>query len=206
MRRIVTIARPFGAGGHTVGIEVSRRLGFELVEEEMVNAVAQKAKVSLGWVKAIEKERGNQLINFIHNLVSISYLDRLLEEKDRGYIDEKIYVNILQEVMHEIARETDAVIVGRGGQYFLRDHPKAVHVLLTANKPFRVKFMQEYYDMDKERARQVILRGDKRRQNFYKKIHHEDYNSNSLYTVVLNMTKINIDNAVDIIEGLVADL
>ena len=41
--RIVTIARPFGAGGHTIGLEVSKRLGFELIEEEMVNAVAKKA-------------------------------------------------------------------------------------------------------------------------------------------------------------------
>ncbi len=39
--RIVTIARAFGAGGYTVGQEVSKRLGFELIEEEMVNAVAK---------------------------------------------------------------------------------------------------------------------------------------------------------------------
>lgn len=204
--RIVTIARPFGAGGHTVGQEVSKRLGFELIEKGIVDAVAKKAKVSPGWVKAIEKERGNQLINFVNSLVSISFLDRLQEEKNRGYIDEKIYVNTLQEVMLEIARETDAVIVGRGGQYFLEDHPQAVHVLLTADDTFRVNFLQDHYDMDEDQARQVISRGDKRRHNFYKKIHHEDYNSSSLYTVVLNMSKISIDRAVDIIAGLVEDL
>ena len=204
--RIVTIARPFGAGGHTVGLELSKRIGFELIEEEMVNAVAKKAKVSPSWVKAIEKERGNQLMNFLSKLVSPSYIDRLQEEKNRGYIDEKIYMDTLQSVMLEIAREADTVIVGRGGQYFLKDHPQAVHVLLTANKAFRVKFLQEYYDMNKERARQVILRADKRRQNFYKKIHHTNYNSNSLYTVVLNMKIISIDRAVSIIEDLVKDL
>jgi cytidylate kinase len=204
--RIVTIARSFGAGGHTVGIELSKRLGFELVEEEVLNAVAKKAKVSPGWVKAIEKERGNQLMNFINSLVSISYIDQLQKEKNRGYLDEKIYVDTLQEVMLEMTREADTIIVGRGGQYFLKDHPQAVHVLLTANKAFRIKFLQEYYDMNKERARELILRGDKRRQNFYKKIHHKDYNSNSLYTVVLNMTKISVDKAVNIIEDLVEGL
>ena len=115
-------------------------------------------------------------------------------------------MNTLQEVMLEIAREADTVIVGRGGQYFLENHPQAVHVLLTADDTFRVRFLQDHYDMDEDQARQVISRGDKRRHNFYKKIHHEDYNSSSLYTVVLNMTKISIDRAVDIIEGLVEDL
>jgi len=145
-------------------------------------------------------------VNFLHSLVSPSYIDRLQEEKNRGYIDEKIYIDTLQSVMLEMARETDTVIVGRGGQYFLKDHPQAVHVLLTANKVFRVKFLQEHYNMNKDRARQVILRGDKRRQNFYKKIHHKNYNSNSLYTVVLNMKRISIDRAVSIIEDLVEDL
>ncbi len=93
--RIVTIARAFGAGGHTVGLEVSKRLGFELIEKGIVDAVAKKAKVSPDWVKAIEKERGNQLINFINSLVSINFLDRLQEDKNRGYIDEKIYVDTL---------------------------------------------------------------------------------------------------------------
>lgn len=204
--RVVTIARPFGAGGHTVGLEVAKRLGFELIEKGIVDEVAKKAKVSPGWVEAIEKERGNQLMNFVNSLVSISFLDRLQEEKNRGYIDEKIYVDTLQEVMLEIARETDAVIVGRGGQYFLENHPQAVHVLLTADDPFRVRFLQDHYDMDEDQARQMISRGDKRRDNFYKKIHHEDYNSSNLYTVVLNMTKISINRAVDIIEGLVEDL
>ena len=73
--RIVTITRPFGAGGHTVGQEVSKRLGFELIEKQVVDAVAKKAKVSPDWVKAIEKERGNQLINFVNSLVSINFLD-----------------------------------------------------------------------------------------------------------------------------------
>jgi cytidylate kinase len=108
--------------------------------------------------------------------------------------------------MLEIARETNAVIVGRGGQYFLQDHPQAVHVLLIADKAFRARFLQEHYDMNKDQARQVISRGDRRRDHFYKKIHHKNYNNASLYTVVLNMGRISIDKAVDVISELVKDL
>ncbi|MBU2489438.1 MAG: cytidylate kinase-like family protein, partial [Proteobacteria bacterium] len=97
---VITIARPFGAGGYTVGARVAERLGYALVQEEMVNAVAEKARVSPEWVQSIEKERGNALLNFVSGLVSTNFVERLLEDR-HGYIDEKIYVEILGEVMQE---------------------------------------------------------------------------------------------------------
>ncbi len=205
--RIITIARPYGAGGHTVGQEVARRLGFDLVEEEeMINAVAKKVNVSPAWVRSIEKERGYRLMNFISNLVSPSLLERLQGDEKRGDINEDIYVETLENVMLEIAGKTEAVIVGRGGQYFLQNHPRAVHVLLAADKAYRVRFLEEHYDLNEARASQMVLRKDSRRNNFYKKIHHKHYNNPNLYTVVLNMTRISIDKAVDVISDLAKDM
>ncbi|MDI6798362.1 MAG: cytidylate kinase family protein, partial [Desulfatibacillaceae bacterium] len=93
--KVVTIARLFGAGGHTIGEKVAKRLGFELVEEEMINIVARKTKVSPEWVQSVESERGNWLMNFLGTIVSPSFLERLAEEEGQGYIDEDIYKETL---------------------------------------------------------------------------------------------------------------
>ncbi|MBW1988464.1 MAG: cytidylate kinase-like family protein [Deltaproteobacteria bacterium] len=195
---VITIARPFGAGGHTVGRLVAERLGYTLVKEEMVNAVAEKARVSPDWVRSIEKERGNALMNFISGLVSSDFVERLLEDR-HGYIDEKIYVDTLSQVMEEIAREGNAVIIGRGGQYLLHDHPNAFHVLLTADDESRVKFLSRHYNLSEAQAKKAVSRGDKRRTNFYKKLKHKDYDDPSLYHMVLNTARVDIDRAVDLI-------
>ena len=204
--KVVTIARLFGAGGHTIGEKVAKRLGFELVEEEIINVVARKRKVSPEWVQSVESERGNWLMNFINTIVSPSFLERLAEEEGQGYIDEDVYKETLKEVMEEIARESNTVIVGRGGQYFLHDHPQAVHVLLIADKPHRIKFLMERYKMSEARAKRVIRRGDKRRNNFYKKIGEKHFNDPALYTVVINMDSVLVERAVEIIVDLASDL
>ncbi|MEW5736388.1 MAG: cytidylate kinase-like family protein [Thermodesulfobacteriota bacterium] len=199
---IITLARPFGAGGHTLGERLAKRLSFSLVEEEMVNAIAEKAKVSPEWVKSVEAERGGFLMNFINSLVSPSFFERLTDDS-KGYLDENIYVDILGSVMQEIARESNAVIVGRGGQYFLREHPDAVHVLLTADEKHRVQFLAQKYQITEDKARQVVERGDKRRDNFYRKLKSKDFDDPSLYHLVLNMSRVTLDEAEDAICSLI---
>ncbi len=201
---VITIARPFGAGGHTVGARVAERLGYHLVNEEMVNAVAEKARVSPDWVEDMEKNLGNTLLNFVSGLVSTDFVERLLEDR-HGYLDEKIYAETLREVMQEIARENEAVIIGRGGQYFLANHPAAFHVLLMADENTRIRFIARQYDLPVGEAKKVIARGDKRRKNFYRKLKQKDYDDPSLYHLVINTARLDIGKAVDLICLMVRD-
>ena len=57
---VITIARQFGAGGKTLGSLVADKLGYALVDEEIVEMVAQEASVSPDWVDAIAKETGSE--------------------------------------------------------------------------------------------------------------------------------------------------
>ena len=57
---VITIARQFGAGGKTLGELVAKRLGYMLVDEEIVEMVAQEANVSTDWVDSIAREAGSE--------------------------------------------------------------------------------------------------------------------------------------------------
>ena len=46
---VVTISRQFGAGGHTLGKLVADKLGYSFVDEEIIQRVAKKARVSTNW-------------------------------------------------------------------------------------------------------------------------------------------------------------
>src|SRR6056297_2320851 len=128
---VLTVSRQFGAGGRTLGKHVAEKMGFTLIDEDMVGKVAERAKVSKNWVRSIEKEAGGSLLKFMSYLVPQRYVNQILDDT-RGYIDEEVYVSTLTEVINELAKEENCVIVGRGGQYILREHPTAFHVLLVA--------------------------------------------------------------------------
>jgi cytidylate kinase len=94
------------------------------------------------------------------------------------------------------------VILGRGSQYILNDHPDAYHILLINAFEDRVKFMQDNYDLSQNRAVHVVKNEDKRRLNLYKKLGKTDYDNPDLYHLVLNMGRISLDKASELICNL----
>ena len=199
---VITISRQFGAGGITLGKMIAKELGYTFADEDIVKRVAKEANVSPHWVETVEKEAGGKLSRFITKMVSKPLVDRILKD-ERGYIDEETYLDYIVLIIAQIADEGDVVILGRGGQYILNDHPDAYHILLINDFENRVKFMMEHYDLSQTKAAQVVNREDKRRLSLYRKLGKTDYDSSGLYHLVLNMGRITLEQAQQLVCGLV---
>jgi cytidylate kinase len=199
---VITISRQFGAGGITLGKMVAEKLGYAFADTDIIKMVAEMANVSTDFVETVEKEAGGKFSKIVNRLVSKPLLDRVLKD-ERGYIDEEIYLDYLVLIIAKMADEGDVVILGRGSQYILGDHPDAYHFMLINEFDNRVRFMRERYNLPKNRAVQAVKNEDKRRLNLYRKLHKTDYEKPSLYHLVLNMNKISLDKAQELICSLV---
>ena len=193
---VITISRQFGAGGKTLGEMISKRLGYYYAVDDIIQIVAREARVSRDWVESIEREAGGTLLKFISGLGRKKYSDSIPHDKP-GYIDEEIYVDLLQEIITRIAEEGNAVILGRGSQYILKDYKGVYHVLLIAEKPDRLRFMEEHYSLSPARALLEVNRQEKRRINLYRKFGKQDYDQPQLYHLVLNMSRLSLAKALD---------
>jgi len=190
---VITISRQFGAGGKTIGEMVSKKLEYLFLDDQIIQMVAVKAKVSPSYVKSIEREAGGTLLKFITSLGRKSFVDRI--SGGGGYIDEEIYVDSLNTIITQIAKDENAVILGRGGQFILRESKDAYHVLIVADKTDRIKFMEKQYSFSTDRARQVVDRQEKRRANLYRKFGQEAYEDPDLYHLILNTSKLSLEAA-----------
>jgi len=199
---VITISRQFGAGGITLGKMVAEKLGYAFADTEIIKMVAELANVSTEFVETVEKEAGGKFSKIVNKLVSKPLLDRILKD-ERGYIDEEIYLDYLVLIIAQMADDGNVVILGRGSQYILNDHPDAYHFMLINEFDNRVKFMMEHYNLSQNRATQAVKSEDKRRLNLYRKLHKTDYETPSLYHLVLNMNRISLEKAQDLICGLV---
>jgi len=199
---VITISRQFGAGGITLGKMVAEKLGYAFADTEIIKMVAEMANVSTHFVETVEKEAGGKFSKIVSRLVSKPLLERVLKD-ERGYIDEEIYLDYLVLIIAQMADEGNVVILGRGSQYILGDHPDAYHFMLINEFDNRVKFMRESYNLSQSRAVQVVKNEDKRRLNLYRKLHKTDYEKPSLYHLVLNMNKISLEEARELICSLV---
>jgi cytidylate kinase len=198
---VITISRKFGAGGITLGKLVAEKFGYTFAHSEIIKMIAEMANVSTNFVETVEKEAGGKFSRVINRLVSKPLVDRVLKD-ERGYIDEEIYLDYLVLIIAQMADDGNVVILGRGSQYILSDHPDAYHILLIDTFENRVKFMQEHYSLSYTRAAQVVRNEDKRRVNLYRKLGKSDYDNPDLYHLVLNMSRINLEKALELICSL----
>lgn len=200
---VITISRQFGSGGRTLGKMIAEQLGCSFADNEIIQMVAKEANVSPHWVENVEKEAGTKLSRILSSMVSQKWVDRVLAD-ERGYIDEQIYLDYLVLIIAKIADEGDVVILGRGSQYILNDHPDAYHILLIDEQDNRVNFIKEHYNLSIKKAAQVVNYEDRRRMSLFKKLGKVDYDDPSLYHLVLNMGRMDLKTARKIVCDMVA--
>lgn len=198
---VITISRQFGAGGITLGQQLAKKLGYGFIYEEIIEKVAEKAAVSKDWVKSLDKDGGGTLSNFMAGFVPSRLIDHIFDTQ-RQYMDEKTYIKLLYQIVPQIAQRDNIVIIGRGAQFILKDYPNTHHVLLIADLAHRINFMMRRYQLSEDAARKAVTKEDVRRRKLLRLFKAVDYDRPEHYDLVLNMGKINIDLA----QELVCDL
>ncbi len=195
---ILTISRMFGTGANELGQTIAKRLGYTFFDNEVIQMVAQQAKVSTDWVATMEKEAGGKFQKFISTLVPKSLMELILSS-DYSLSDEEIYTDVLSHVITKIADEGDAVILGRGSQYILKDRPDVYHILLVADLDDRIRYVQKRFELTKKQALLAVAMEDKRRVNLYRKFGKLDYNQTDHYHLVFNMSSIDTGQVGDML-------
>ena len=201
---VITISRQFGAGGKTIGRRVADTLGYYYADEDIIDRAVVEASISPGGKKILETEPSDKVKRFISKLnpFGTSLMELPLSDKER-YIDGFKYVELLNLIIPKIAKDGNAVIVGRGGQYILHNFENTYHILLIAKQEDKIKFLEDNYRISSTKAVQMIKRMNKRRANLYSFFGKKDYDDPKLYGIILNMSLLSIDKAEKLIYKLI---
>jgi cytidylate kinase len=94
-------------------------------------------------------------------------------------------VSMMEQIAPRIAREGNAVVVGRGAPYFLREQPDAFHVFLYAPRAEKVRRLVQD-GSTKSEAEELVDTVDRERIAFVKHYFNADWPTRSLYHVMIN--------------------
>jgi cytidylate kinase len=175
---------------------LAQRLGYTFFDSDNIQKVAEKLGESAKWMETVEKESGGKIQKFFAGIFA-KRVDRILDDKQENI--DSIRLDVVFKVVEKIAEEDNAIILGRGGQYILQQRKDTYHLLLVAEMNDRVKYAQDYYKLTESDAVSMIELKDRRRENLFRKIGRQNYEKASLYHLILNMSKLNIAKAADIV-------
>lgn len=200
---VITISRYYGAGGRGLAERLARRLDYETFDKEIIRQAAEKVKVSSGEIRAFEKTAHSRLMRFLDRMVSRDFLDRILADR-HGYVDEPTYVGVLKGIAEDLYAQDNIILLGRAGQYILKDHEKAWHILLVADLEHRLHSLMERYQFTRQQAEEIIRREDDTRRQilacFDARRSPDDPN---LYDLAINMNRVTLEQAVQMVLTLI---
>jgi cytidylate kinase len=202
---VLHISRQFGAGGLTLGKAVAHRLGYSFVSRGIINRMAREANISPDWIKGVEKEAGGWVNRLTRFLVSSDFIERQIGESHSDF-DEVKYTDFLKRLLPSIAAEGNAVIIGRGGQFILPDAPGIIKIYLVAKPEDRVSFIQDMWKVSREEAEHAIHNRQRRADAFLKCLGTQRPEDPTLYHLVVNTSRIGLEQAEDLIADLIQRL
>jgi cytidylate kinase len=197
----ITISRQFGAGGITLGELIAEKLSYKLYDRRILQLIAKETKVTTRWVEYFDKQIGSKFQRVISSFSEKGRIESISNTAN-GLINQKIYLNNLHKIITSIAVKDNAVIVGRGGQYILKDCENVAHILLISNESDRIKYLTEKYEISYEQAAKTVKDEDVRRLNLYRIFNKSDYDKPFNYHLVINMSKVTKQKACDVVCGL----
>lgn len=199
---VITISRQFGAGGKTLAELVAARLDYEVASEEIIEMMAEMARLSTDGIRAFEAEDVRWEDAPQPSVFSPKrFVDRIFDAR-RKYMDGPLYVSLINKIIPQIAEKGNTVIVGRGAQFMLKSFEGSRHVLLIAAQEDRLAFLRQTYDLSQDEALKALMKQHKRRQNLMRLFKVKDYDQPQHYDLVINMDRIPMERAV----ALVVDL
>lgn len=194
---IVTICREFCSGGKEVGSKLANKLGCECYDKKLISLAAKESGFKETLFEDVDEKPTN---SFLYSIAMGTPSTTGLFFQNNDFLTNDKLFGIQSEVIKKIASEKSAVIVGRCSDYILRDEKNLIKVYLRADEEFKIKrLLETNKDLDQKHAQNLLHKTDKKRGHYYSYYTGRDWNTASNYDLVINTSKVGIDNAVDLI-------
>jgi uncharacterized protein len=198
--QIVTIAMTTGANAEAIGPLVADRLGFQFVNDEIIDGAAARAGVSRAAVA--EVERSPSLMSRIMAALASGAVAETPGAVSMDQVDASpSYHRLIQDVIRQTAAKGNVVILAHGASILLAGTPGLLRVLVTASPAIRARRLAAEARRDESWAAREIERTDGERRSFFKRLHGLDAELATHYDLVVNTDVLSVEDAGRIIAG-----
>ena len=193
---VITIGRQLGSGGREIGQMLAGKLGIKYYDKELLAAAAKESGLAQElFENHDEKPTNSFLYSLVMDTYSLGYSSGTFHELP---LNHKIFLAQF-DTIKKIAEEESCVIVGRCADYALADFKNCVKVFIHADMDYRIRRVAERHDLTPAKAREEILKTDKKRASYYNYYSRKKWGDARSYDLCVNSSSIGADAAVDTI-------
>jgi cytidylate kinase len=201
--RVVTISRQVGTSGEEVAAAVAKRLGFRVIDYQVIQAAAEEAGVSPETVSEAEHTPSlmTRLLEALARNPSMpvaAWADPLPLTSSPLFTSAD-YRKFVEDVIRDIAEQGQCVIVGHAAQTILRGRFDTLGVLVTGSPQYRSRRIMVGMGVDEKTALKTVERTDNERLDYFRRFYDTGWLSPWVYDLCINTDHVNPQQAGEVI-------
>jgi cytidylate kinase len=206
-RTVICVSHATGAGGTDLGRLVADKLGFRLVDEDIVTRAAEDQHVKVEELADVER-RKSLLTRILREVANRAAQGPGGEAMLVGAPDlqpkEDSLRGLIRRSIEETANEGDVVIVSHAASLALADRENVLRVLVTASPETRARRLVEDNGLDEKQAAKSIGASDAGRADYLKRFYGLAEELPTHYDLVVNTDRIPADQWSDLVASAAA--
>ncbi|HEY9516701.1 MAG TPA: cytidylate kinase-like family protein [Gemmatimonadaceae bacterium] len=199
---VITISRMYGSGGSEVAARVASALGWQLLDNALVDQVAEQLGIPVAEVEERE-ERVPTLVERLAASLALS-APELMPGPDTATLppsDEQL-IAVTERIINEAIARGNTVLVGRGAQSMLATRSDAIHAFCYAPRAALAERVARRLGISVKEAEHEVDERNRQREQYARKHWKRSWLAFENYHICLNTEWLGIDGAAETIVRL----
>lgn len=194
---VITIARQYGSGGREIGEKIAAALNIPLYDKELIKDAASRGNLNETVINNADESAANSLLYTL--AMGSNMLGATMSFGYKMPLNDKLFL-LQSDVIKDYAKQGSCVVIGRCGDYVLRDEKNLLRLFIYGDLDHRRERVAERHpEVKRSQIIDVINKTDKRRASYYNFYTGNKWGKFDNYDLAINSSTLGIDGTVDLI-------
>ena len=191
---VVTISRQFGSMGRMIAQQLSRELGVDFYDRDIVEETASRMGLPVSVISNTEE-----------NSKSIYFEQQYPLGMGIASMRDEIFL-IQKNIIRDLAKKESCIIVGRCADSILMDMENHLNVYIYAPMDARLRNAVELAKLDERTAKKMIREIDRSRELYHRRYCPEYVDPSTNKDIMIDSSRFGAEGTVKILASLVRDM
>jgi cytidylate kinase len=194
---VLAITRTCGSGGTTIGTMLANKYQINLYDKKLLQLASEDSGINEALFAKADESIKNTILYKVYQSV---YNGELIPPESGNFVSDSNLFNYQAKVLKELSQKESYIVIGRCGDFILKDNPNMVSIFLYASEVECIRHEMERSDITEKQAKKHIKKMDQYRSDYYKFHTGKKWKNSENYDLSINTGKIGYEKVVDLID------
>ena len=198
---VLAITRTCGSGATTICRLLAEEYGINMYDKQLIRLASEDSGINEELFYNVDEKVKKTILYRVYKKV---YNGELIPPESDNFTSDTNLFNYQAKVLKELAEEESYIVIGRCGDYILRDRKNTISIFITAEEEACIAHEMERLVCSRKEAKKNIAKTNKFRSDYYAYHTGRKWRNPDNYDLCINTSKLGYEKTVELIKNYVS--